>query len=143
MSLKKPYLDVRDLSPEAAYKLISECLDKHYAYSNKKAIPPYRCQQILNAINHSSLSEEQKSELRLRVQRLREARKLSPNMPFKIKKNQHQKEVQKANKKRQKNATIELNNSLGGTSTMWKSDRVDLPNPQPAHIIYNHNGPKR
>ena len=142
MSKKTPYLDVRNLSAEQAYKLISECLNKHCAYQNKKAIPPYRCQQILNAISHSLCTDEQKNELRICVQKLREARKNSLDKPFKIK-NLKLQQQRKANKRKQRNAIVELNNSLGGTSTRYSSDRVDLPNPQPAHIIYHHNGPKR
>ncbi len=59
MSLKDPYLNTKGLSGDEAYKLISDCLDKHFAYKYKKDFPKYRFQQILNAINHSPLTAEQ------------------------------------------------------------------------------------
>ena len=61
--------------------MISECLDKHFAYKNKKAFPKYRFQQILNAISHAPLSEVQSEELKKRVSQLRDIRKgLAPNV---------------------------------------------------------------
>lgn len=74
MSLKSPYLDVRGLSAEESYKLISDNLNRHFAYQNKKAFPKYRFQQILNAINHAPLTDADKKELRSRVQQLRDMR---------------------------------------------------------------------
>lgn len=136
MSLKQPYLDVRGLSAEEAYKLITDCLDRHFAYQNKKAFPKYRFQQILNAITHAPLSEEQSRELKKRVEQLRGLRKTDPEYkhrpsPEKLK----QKAIQKANRKARSKALIDYNNNLGGTSTMFRTDHVDLPNPQSAHII--------
>lgn len=142
MSLKDPYLNTRGLSGEEAYKLISNCLDKHFAYKYKKEFPKYRCRQILNAITHSPLTAEQAKELRQRVRQLREARKQCTTMRVEVK---HQKA---ARKKSKKNSIVALNNGLGGNggnflpSTSPKR-REDLPHPQSARIIYHHNGPKK
>lgn len=142
MSLKDPYLNTRGLTGDEAYKLISDCLDKHFAYKYKKEFPKYRCQQILNAINHSPLTAEQAKKLRQRVQELREARKQSTTMPQELK---HQ---IAARKKPKKNSIVALNNSLGGNGGGFRPPtppkrRTDLPHPQSAWIIYHHNGPKR
>lgn len=145
MSLKKPYLNTKGLSGDEAYRLINDFIDKHFGYRYKKEFPRYRFQQILNGINHSSLNEEKKEELRRRVRLLREAWNNSSLMPLEVKRKiQSHKSAKKIGKK---SPIIEQNNILGSSSVVTRYrpnfNNFDLPNPQSAHIIYHHNGPKK
>lgn len=75
MSLKHPYLDTQGLSPDEAYKMIRQSVEYHLSLQDKSKVPAYRAKQILNAIAHSSLPDEKKSELKQLVSQLKQGRK--------------------------------------------------------------------
>ena len=137
MSLKQPYLDVRGLSSEEAYKRISECIDKQFFYRDKKSFPPYRCKQILNAITHASLAESRKAELMVRLQQLRELRKNLPSdlRAIERKAQKERERVRKIRRVSEVNHKLKSKKKLNVFGKKSRSGGITVY-AQPAKIIY-------